>query len=102
MRSIFSRIVKVTETALIKAVSEPRLMTVQLDITNACNLTCAHCYHPHHSNKGSISLSNWEDIIEQVELFDGSFQAPGVGIESVHQLFFVATVFQIDEEQRIA
>ena len=44
-------------------------MTIQLDITNACNLTCSHCYHPHHSNFGSLSLIEWQAILKQIEYF---------------------------------
>ncbi|WP_245676863.1 radical SAM protein [Oligoflexus tunisiensis] len=44
-------------------------MSVQLDITNACNLACTHCYHPHHSNKGFISIAQWSDILDQIEAF---------------------------------
>lgn len=40
-------------------------MTLQIDITNACNLSCAHCYHAHHNNKGAISFDDWCAIIQQ-------------------------------------
>lgn len=32
------------------------ILTVQLDITNACNLVCDHCYLPHHKNHGALTL----------------------------------------------
>ncbi len=57
------------ENKLVGLVTQPRLMTVQLDITNACNLACTHCYHHHHSNLGAISLANWEQILESVSRF---------------------------------
>ncbi len=40
-------------------------MTIQLDITNACNLNCKHCYHSHHKNDGAISLEDWAQILKQ-------------------------------------
>lgn len=40
-------------------------LTIQLNITNACNLRCVHCYHPHHKNDGSLSLDDWKKILDQ-------------------------------------
>jgi MoaA/NifB/PqqE/SkfB family radical SAM enzyme len=40
---------------------------VQLDITNYCNLACAHCYHPHHANNGALQLHEWESALHQIE-----------------------------------
>lgn len=62
------------EGLVIKAISEPRLFTVQLDITNACNLSCSHCYHPHHRNTGALSLKDWETILEKIESFMRKYQ----------------------------
>jgi len=45
-----------------------KVMTLQIDITNACNLSCAHCYHSHHNNKGAIGLEEWQSIIQQYKL----------------------------------
>ena len=46
-------------------------LSLQLDLTNSCNLKCSHCYHPHHSNKGAIGTSEWLEIIGQYsELLD--------------------------------
>ena len=42
-----------------------RVMALQIDITNACNLSCAHCYHAHHQNKGAISFDDWCNVIAQ-------------------------------------
>ena len=42
-----------------------KYLTLQFDITNACNLTCKHCYHPHHNNRGALSLENWKAILDQ-------------------------------------
>jgi len=40
---------------------------MQIDITNLCNLTCRHCYHPHHKNNNSLSLQQWFNVIDQYE-----------------------------------
>lgn len=53
------------ETFLLNAINVDRYLPIQLDITNACNLKCIHCYHPHHNNDGSISLSDWKGILLQ-------------------------------------
>lgn len=42
-----------------------RFLTTQLDVTNACNLTCVHCYHAHHNNAGALDLAGWRSILDQ-------------------------------------
>lgn len=42
-----------------------KVMALQIDITNACNLSCAHCYHAHHQNKGAIGFDDWCNVIAQ-------------------------------------
>ena len=42
-----------------------KVMALQIDNTNACNLSCAHCYHAHHQNKGAISFDDWCNVISQ-------------------------------------
>ncbi len=44
-----------------------KFLTAQLDITNACNLRCAHCYHAHHSNAGALDLDGWRRVLDQYE-----------------------------------
>ncbi len=55
-------------TQLLKTVRSQNFLSIQLDITNACNLNCSHCYHSHHKNKGAINLSQWKEIIDQYDL----------------------------------
>lgn len=50
---------------IVEWIGDQKVMTLQIDITNACNLSCAHCYHAHHNNKGAISLDQWQSIIQQ-------------------------------------
>lgn len=45
-----------------------RVMALQIDITNACNLSCAHCYHSHHQNKGAIGFDDWCNVIAQYKV----------------------------------
>ena len=40
-------------------------MALDVYLTNACNLRCAHCYHPHHKNEGALSLGEWQGVILQ-------------------------------------
>ncbi|MBI2363177.1 MAG: radical SAM protein, partial [Elusimicrobia bacterium] len=42
-----------------------RFLSVQFDITNACNLSCLHCYHENHNNRGALDLQGWREILDQ-------------------------------------
>ena len=53
------------ESLLLNTINVDRFLPIQLDITNACNLKCIHCYHPHHKNDGAISLDHWKLILLQ-------------------------------------
>lgn len=53
------------ESFLLKTINVDRYLPIQLDITNACNLKCIHCYHPHHNNNGASSLDQWKEILIQ-------------------------------------
>lgn len=50
---------------LLNMINVDRFLPIQIDITNACNLKCVHCYHPHHKNEGAISLDDWKAILLQ-------------------------------------
>ena len=39
-------------------------MSIQLDITNICNLKCVHCYQPERTG-GELPFSSWQKILEQ-------------------------------------
>ncbi len=56
---------KLLESILLKAINIDRFLPIQLDITNACNLRCIHCYHPDHKNEGALSLDQWTNVIIQ-------------------------------------
>ncbi len=53
------------ESFLLRQINVDRYLPIQLDITNACNLRCVHCYHPHHKNEGAVSLDDWRSILSQ-------------------------------------
>jgi len=55
------------ENYLLKKIDVDRTLPIQIDITNACNLRCLHCYHPNHSNQGSLSLNQWKAILDQYD-----------------------------------
>lgn len=44
--------------------SRREFLDFQVDITNHCNLQCAHCYHPHHNNDGALSQDEWFQVID--------------------------------------
>lgn len=60
-----SRVISSIESFLLKRINVDRFLPIQLDITNACNLRCVHCYHPHHKNDGALSLNEWNEILSQ-------------------------------------
>ncbi|SME95233.1 radical SAM protein [Pseudobacteriovorax antillogorgiicola] len=66
---LFAKLIEKIEYKALKAISLRRPMAIQLDITNACNLSCTHCYHPHHSNKGAIGIESWKGVLDEVERF---------------------------------
>lgn len=43
-------------------------LAIQIDITNACNLRCTHCYHPHHQNDGALEFADWCKIFDEIDL----------------------------------
>ncbi len=47
--------------------SQDQYLGIQLDITNACNLSCAHCYHAHHKNSGALTYEQWISVIDQYQ-----------------------------------
>ena len=53
------------EDRILAWIDVDRYLPVQLDITNVCNLRCAHCYHPHHRNEGAVGIAEWITILEQ-------------------------------------
>ncbi|MGK5088257.1 radical SAM protein [Bdellovibrionota bacterium FG-2] len=63
--SLLPRILRRIENEILVWIDVDRYLPIQLDITNLCNLRCAHCYHPNHSNEGAIDLPEWIDILEQ-------------------------------------
>ena len=44
-----------------------KFLSMQIDITNLCNLRCQHCYHSHHKNSGALSLNEWKEVLDQYE-----------------------------------
>lgn len=41
-----------------------KFLSMQLDITNTCNLKCVHCYQPDHRG-GELPFSSWQNILGQ-------------------------------------
>ena len=60
-----SSIKDLTIRSLLRFTGSQKFLTAQLDITNACNLTCAHCYHDNHSNRGALDFAGWRRILDQ-------------------------------------
>lgn len=54
-------------TKAVQKIGGQKTMAIQIDITNACNLRCSHCYHPHHKNTGALDLNGWFEILNQYD-----------------------------------
>ena len=54
---------------VLKRLFQPTYFSVQLDLTNACNLRCVHCYHPDHANEGALSTDDWLLALEKIRSF---------------------------------
>lgn len=52
---------------VVSFIGRQKYLSIQLDITNACNLACKHCYHPHHKNNGALNFEQWKQILDQYE-----------------------------------
>jgi radical SAM protein with 4Fe4S-binding SPASM domain len=50
--------------SIVDLIDVQRVISMQIDITNICNLSCTHCYHPNHKNDGALSLNQWKEILE--------------------------------------
>lgn len=70
---ILSQLSERVGSALLRWIDVPRALPIQFDITNRCNLRCAHCYHPDHSNVGAASLTDWLAIMDQYEQLCAKF-----------------------------
>jgi MoaA/NifB/PqqE/SkfB family radical SAM enzyme len=60
-----SSLISSVEHFLLRKINVDRFLPMQIDITNACNLRCVHCYHPHHKNDGALSIEDWKRILLQ-------------------------------------
>lgn len=38
-------------------------LPLQIEVTNACNLRCSHCYLPDHHNADALDLSSWLGVL---------------------------------------
>jgi MoaA/NifB/PqqE/SkfB family radical SAM enzyme len=47
--------------------SQDQYLGIQLDITNACNLACKHCYHDHHKNIGALTYEQWLFVLDEYQ-----------------------------------
>jgi radical SAM protein with 4Fe4S-binding SPASM domain len=57
--------------SLLGLIGTQKYLEIQLDITNACNLACVHCYHDNHANTGALSFEGWKEILDQYEALRG-------------------------------
>ncbi len=54
-------------TRIVNQINPNGDLALQIDITNACNLRCSHCYHPNHINDNALKLGDWLKVIAQYE-----------------------------------
>lgn len=62
---VFNNLYNYATSAIANTLNKQRYLDIQLDITNACNLRCTHCYHPDHRNSGAINFQSWKRILDQ-------------------------------------
>ncbi|MBY0316569.1 MAG: radical SAM protein [Bdellovibrionales bacterium] len=62
-KSILNSIMK----RLVGSLGGQKFLHIQLDITNSCNLSCSHCYHKNHNNRGAIKYDDWIIILNEYE-----------------------------------
>ena len=60
---IVSAILFKFERLLIGKMNVPQTLSIQLDLTNACNLRCTHCYHKEHLPKNEMSFEQWMSVL---------------------------------------
>jgi MoaA/NifB/PqqE/SkfB family radical SAM enzyme len=65
---MMKRVARAIERQLLRLIPLGKPLSIQLDITNACNLNCTHCYHTNHENSGAIGVGEWIEVINQYEL----------------------------------
>lgn len=67
--------------SILKSIRGTSVLPIQIDITNACNLRCSHCYHSHHKNNGALTFEDWKKVIEDYkELLNKLLLDPQVSI----------------------
>lgn len=87
---------------ILKSIRGTSKLPIQIDITNACNLRCSHCYHSHHRNTGALTFEDWKKVIAGYkELLDKLLLDPQVSIcggEPTISPFFKDLVLYLFEE----
>ncbi|MEW5952124.1 MAG: radical SAM protein [Elusimicrobiota bacterium] len=52
---------------LLKFTGTQKFLTVQMDITNLCNLNCIYCYRDFSCDNKGLSIDDWRKILDQYE-----------------------------------
>jgi len=52
---------------LLKFTGSQNFLSMQLDITNTCNLHCTHCYQPTNNDGLDLPLEKWCEILNQYD-----------------------------------
>jgi MoaA/NifB/PqqE/SkfB family radical SAM enzyme len=60
---MISKTLRLIENFAIATIGTNQILPIQIDITNACNLRCSHCYHSDHNNSGALIQKEWEKIL---------------------------------------
>jgi MoaA/NifB/PqqE/SkfB family radical SAM enzyme len=50
---------------LLRFTGSQKFLSIQLDITNSCNLKCRHCYQGEHSSSADLNFEEWRRILDQ-------------------------------------
>jgi radical SAM protein with 4Fe4S-binding SPASM domain len=49
---------------LLKFTGSQKFLSIQMDITNSCNLKCIHCYQP-NQHGAELPFASWQNILDQ-------------------------------------
>ncbi len=52
---------------LIGKMNVPQTLSIQLDLTHACNLRCTHCYHDKHLRTNEMSYDQWMQVLDKYD-----------------------------------
>jgi MoaA/NifB/PqqE/SkfB family radical SAM enzyme len=63
----FKRLKYSLQRWLVGSLNIPQTLSIQLDLTNACNLRCKHCYHDNHNKSHELTFEQWMLVLNDYD-----------------------------------